>query len=665
MASSRADGFGRTATAAAFRRRRTAASRRPVEPPRQPGAVVHVENPSSSPLLYVRIGRPARPAGGGSDRRAAGAELRGGADRAGQGAAAAEDRRVQPPRRRRVVGGDRAEPDEQRGDRAFARRGWRRPRSSARRRGPRSGRIATIDRLGAGLDRDRAAHRRHQLRAGPALAGDEQRMRDHRRDQPPRRAPRAPARGRAGRPCAPSPARGRAPWWRSSAPSSRRCPSRGSSAPHISSKAARTARCTGWSISTYSGPPPRWRFEHQEARVLARAVVVQLAGRLAGRAQPAALGRVVGHLRPAAQVGLAEPEVGEPARHPRRRASPRPGARRRRAPAARRRGPSPAPLSRSGSACSILQDERGRITASGSPQAARIAAARRRRPPRGRGGATRRRRRARPRPSAPRQSSPNPSARSSPSTACRWRKASRIRDFTVPSGRPSRRGDLAVAQPVVEGGDQHPRCSGAQRRRAPSRSRASRSAGAQRARSRRAPGRAGTAGRAGRAPGGRRGGRGRCAGCGRSRRSRSRRAARAGSKLAGAAPDRHHHVLGDLVGVGGAGARAHHERLDPPGIALEQRDEGRRGRAPATAEHQLGVAGGVGPGGGEADIGGDPVFASARAAGRQRHGSVKTAQGAGKSPARRARLASATKTKTSLTAATLRACGARPRDTSR
>ena len=92
---------------------------------------------------------------------------------------------------------------------------------------PRAGRMATKT-ASAPVLTATPVHRRHQLGAGAPLAGDEQR--DARSSPPPAGAPRprAPGRGRAGRPCAPSPARGRGRWWRSSAPSSRRCPSRGS-----------------------------------------------------------------------------------------------------------------------------------------------------------------------------------------------------------------------------------------------------------------------------------------------------------------------------------------------------------------------------------------------------------------------------------------------------
>ena len=298
-------------------------------------------------------------------------------------------------------------------------------------------------------------------------------------------------------------------------------PQPGLSAPHISSKAARTARCTGWSISTYSGAAAEAAVQREEARVLARAVVVQLAGRARPRrAAGARSGGVVGHLRAAAQVGLAEPEVGQPAPPPARRASRRPGARRRRAPAARCRGrrrrrsrPAAAPAA----SC--------RTSAAGSPPRGRP---RRRRMPPAASQTT-----AWPRwcdsATLPRQTSTigtasaiaNPSARSSPSIACRWRKASRIRDLTVPSGRPSRAAICAVAEAVVEGGDQHRRCSGA----SPA------TAGAQ---PRLALGGVEPLEAVGlgvgleqrvvrvRRPRGRRGGRRRCGGCARSRRSRSR-----------------------------------------------------------------------------------------------------------------------------------------------
>ena len=97
----------------------------------------------------------------------------------------------------------------------------------------------------------------------------------------------------------------------------------------------------------------------EKARMLARAVVVHLARRLAGVAQPMTLGRVVGHLRAAAQVGVAQSEFAEPA--------PPPGSTWIAAPLCEAQASAscsvdsraPAPLSSSGSACSILHDERG------------------------------------------------------------------------------------------------------------------------------------------------------------------------------------------------------------------------------------------------------------------------------------------------------------------
>ena len=261
----------------------------------------------------------------------------------------------------------------------------------------------------------------------------------------------------------------------------------------------------------------------EEARVLARAVVVQLAGRLARRAQPVALGRVVGHLRPAAQVGLGEPEVAEPARHPlhvHRRALVR-GAGQRQLLGAE--SPSAAPLSTQRQRLQHLagrarQDHRLGVAPGGADRAAR-----RRRPPRGRDGATRRCRRARPR----------PSGTASAIVELLRQILSQYR-MQVAEGEPDPRLHRAERQPL---GARRSRRGSGPRRRRPSSTR--RCSGAQagergaraapRARRRRAPrsrpaaGRAGTAGRAGPAPGGRRGGSGRCGGCARWRRSRSRR----------------------------------------------------------------------------------------------------------------------------------------------
>ena len=60
------------------------------------------------------------------------------------------------------------------------------------------------------------------------------------------------------------------------------------------------------------GPAAEVAVEGEKARVLARAVVVELAGGEAGRAQTVALGGVVGDLGAAAEVGLGQPQVGEP-----------------------------------------------------------------------------------------------------------------------------------------------------------------------------------------------------------------------------------------------------------------------------------------------------------------------------------------------------------------
>ena len=504
------------------------------------------------------------------------------------------------------------------------------------------------DRLGAGLDRDRAAHRRHQLGAGAALAGDQQRMRDHRLDQPPRRASRAPARGRAGRPSAPSRARGRAPSWRSSAPSSRRCPSRGSSAPHISSKAARTARCTGWSISTYSGPPPSRRFSVRKPACLPEQLLCSWHGGAALVAQPVRARR--------ASSGTCGPQ--------RRSGSPRPRSASQRATRvdvhrrARVRGAGERELLAGQAVAGAALEQRQRLQhlAGRARQDHRVGVAP--------GGADRAARVAdhrvaavvrlgdvaapdldhRHRVSHPR--TPPPDRR--PVCACSRRKASRIRDLTVPSGRPSRAAISAWLNPRRRRRPA-PAAAPAAGRRAP-RAAAPRARRRRARRSRRARPRAATAGRAGRAPAGRRGGRRRCAGCGRWRRSRSR-PRRAPGRRSSARRQTATITSWAISSASPArGAGAHHEGLDPPGIALEQRNEGRRGRRrppPRSARRRSSAAAGR-RGGHRASVL-QPATARPR-----RHGSVKAAQGAGKSPACRARVVPAIETKTSLTAACFR-----------
>jgi hypothetical protein len=158
---------------------------------------------------------------------------------------------------------------------------------------------------------------------------------------------------------------------------------RGLVSPVTSSKAARTAFCTGWSDSTYSAPR-RGAGQRQEPGMLARAVVVHLPRRgvPAGQSRFAACG-IVGHLRPAAQRRLpsdrsasqrvtrsvwiaaplcdaqAEREVlGRQARRPSRRRFPQAAA--------------PA---------SSCRPTAGRSPAPGSPQASHDCARRRRRSP--------------------------------------------------------------------------------------------------------------------------------------------------------------------------------------------------------------------------------------------------------------------------------------------
>ena len=86
--------------------------------------------------------------------------------------------------------------------------------------------------------------------------------------------------------------------------------------PHISSKAVRTARCTGWSTSTYSAAAAEPPFSVRKPACLPEQLLWSWLGRAVLVAQPVALGRVLGHLRAAAQVGLAEPELVEPGARP-------------------------------------------------------------------------------------------------------------------------------------------------------------------------------------------------------------------------------------------------------------------------------------------------------------------------------------------------------------
>ena len=434
MISSREDGFdGRTANGRRAQAPAKQPHHAPVEPPRQARVIVHVENPHHRPR-YALLGGPTSRRD--QSRAPAGVEGRIGPDRPGGEAAAAGDLRVEPAQRR---GSSAAIAPSRTSSAAMAHSEPRVAPSSifSATPRPRSGRIATKTASRAGLDRDRALHRRHQLRAGAALAGDQQRMRQHRRDQPARRrlADRAEA-ARVGHP------RHRQREAVDRGGEIRRraavdAPAGALGAAHLLEGGAHRPlhRMVDLDVLRAAAEPA---VQRQEPRVLARAVVVELAGQRRLGAQPRPLRRVVGHLRPAAQVGLAEPEVGQPARHPARRASPRPGARRRPAPAARRRGrrrrrsrPAAAPAA----SC--------RTTAAGSPPRGRPRP-RRCRPvasqttawPRWRDSAT-----------VPRQtstigtadqSSPHPLRQILAQYRMRWRKASRIRDLTVPSGRPSR-----------------------------------------------------------------------------------------------------------------------------------------------------------------------------------------------------------------------------------
>ena len=299
------------------------------------------------------------------------------------------DRRVEPPRRRRVVGVDRPEPHQQRGDGAFRGAGGavldlQRDAEAA------LGQDRHEDRLGAGLDRHAApiaAISSEQARPSPATSsGCASIAATSRRAAASRAGPRP--RGSAIRAIAQASPCTVVAKFGAEQPS---MPQPGLSAPHISSKAARTARCTGWSISTYSGPPPSRRFSVEEPRVLARAVVVQLAGRLARRAQPVPLRR-----RRRAPAGRSagrprrDPELGQPARHPldvHRRALVRGAGERQLLGAEARRRRRSRPAAAPAASC--------RTTAAGSPPRGRPRRRRsrrwRRRSPRGRGGAIRRR----------------------------------------------------------------------------------------------------------------------------------------------------------------------------------------------------------------------------------------------------------------------------------
>ena len=63
------------------------------------------------------------------------------------------------------------------------------------------------------------------------------------------------------------------------------------------------------------GPCPQMPRQRQKTRMFARTVVVTLAGFFMGQHQAVMFRRVIGPVRPAAQVGLGQAQPGEPARH--------------------------------------------------------------------------------------------------------------------------------------------------------------------------------------------------------------------------------------------------------------------------------------------------------------------------------------------------------------
>ncbi len=165
--------------------------------------------------------------------------------------------------------------------------------------------------LGPGLDRNLAAHRPHQLGAGAACSGHQIGMRAHRPRQPVHRCftrPVAVAGGGEG---------GHGP--------------RQSAQRHgeIGSRTAIDAPTgNGLAGQLFSRGPDRLlqrmvdfhifrpglqvAGHGQKARVLARAVVVQLAGRFMRADQPVTLIPVKGFVRAAAQIGLTQPQICQP-----------------------------------------------------------------------------------------------------------------------------------------------------------------------------------------------------------------------------------------------------------------------------------------------------------------------------------------------------------------
>ena len=148
-------------------------------------------------------------------------------------------------------------------------------------------------------------------------------------------------------------------------------PQPGAGASHISSKAVRTARCTGWSTSTYSVPPPSRAFSVRKPACLPEQLLWSWLGRRSSSRRRWRSAASSGTCGPQRRSGSARPMASSQAAT-RVTCISAPECEAQASASCSPVSASPAPLSRSGSACSILQDERGRITASGSPQAARI-----------------------------------------------------------------------------------------------------------------------------------------------------------------------------------------------------------------------------------------------------------------------------------------------------
>ena len=238
---------------------------------------------------------------------------------------------------------------------------------------PLRGQDRDVDRLGAGLDRDarRPSPPSARCRPGP--------RRRPAADAPPspRRAaappPRGPARGRAGRPSAPSPAPGPCTVVAKFGAEQPSMPQPGLvGAAHLLEGGAHRPLHRVVDLDVLR----RRRRAAGSASGSPRACPSSCCAAGTG-ASPAARSRC----RSGVSSGTCGPQ--------RRSASPSPRSASQRATrvtciaapwceaqasaSCSELRPSAAPLSTSGSACSILQDERGRMTASGSPQAARIA----------------------------------------------------------------------------------------------------------------------------------------------------------------------------------------------------------------------------------------------------------------------------------------------------